>query len=65
MTVTSLMTDQFTLADETTCPVCPILIEAIAIIEQTTEALEEGHHTMQVIARARRFLAKARHQPSR
>lgn len=44
------------------CAVCIDLTEAIAIIEETTQALEEDHHTIDTIVRARRFLTKARHR---
>jgi hypothetical protein len=51
------MADQFSLADEATCAVCPVLFEAMAVIEETVEALEAGTWTIHTIARARRFMA--------
>jgi hypothetical protein len=52
-----LMADQFSLVDETTCAVCPVLTEAITVIEETVEALEAGTWTIHTIARARRFMS--------
>jgi hypothetical protein len=46
------------------CPVCLDLTEAVAVIEETVQALEEGTWTMATIARARKFLGRARHQYS-
>jgi hypothetical protein len=51
------MAEQFSLADETTCAVCPVLREAMTVIEETVEALETGTWTMVTIARARRFMS--------
>jgi hypothetical protein len=51
------MAEQFSLADEATCAVCPVLREAMAVIEETVEALESGTWTMVTIARARRFMS--------
>jgi hypothetical protein len=50
------MPDQFNLVDKQTCAVCPVLVEAVAVIAEMVEALETGTWTIVTIARARRFL---------
>jgi hypothetical protein len=50
------MADQFTLVDENTCSVCPVLREAMDIIEELVEAVETGSWTMATIAKARRYM---------